>query len=74
MSRDRHLVFAYPIIVNKRITFTSSSPKRQSFADDTAAAKLESTRGFGPDVGQGNIRRHHLRFGRNTSASCHAAA
>src|SRR5262245_25557101 len=42
-SRDRHLLCAYRIIINKRITLTTSNSKRQSFAGDTAAAKLGST-------------------------------
>jgi hypothetical protein len=41
-SRDRHLVCAYPIIVNKRITRKVLIQKRQPLADDSAAAKLGS--------------------------------
>jgi hypothetical protein len=69
LSRDRHLVCAYRIIINKRITLTSSVSKRQSFADDTTAAKLGSTR---------DIHRYRLRFRRETSGGsgvgCSSAA
>jgi hypothetical protein len=40
LSRDRHLVCAYRIIINKRITLTSSVSKRQSFADDATSTDI----------------------------------